>query len=133
MKKEFVPYEQACELKQLGFDEECLGYYTYRGELIRYAHFEGKLDDFQTLKNSSLGMSYNWCTAPTFSQAFRWFREKYNLDGFVQGRGYERKKYYINTINGTWNPLEPTFNSPEEAELACLNKLIEIVKTKQNE
>ena len=28
MKKEFVPYEQALELKQLGFDEKCFAKYT---------------------------------------------------------------------------------------------------------
>ena len=27
MNKEFIPYEQALELKELGFDEECFGYY----------------------------------------------------------------------------------------------------------
>jgi hypothetical protein len=27
MNKEFVPYEQALQLKELGFDEPCLGYY----------------------------------------------------------------------------------------------------------
>ena len=26
MEKEFVPYEQALELKELGFDEPCLAY-----------------------------------------------------------------------------------------------------------
>ena len=28
MKKEFIPYKQALLLKELGFDEPCLGYYT---------------------------------------------------------------------------------------------------------
>ena len=27
MNKEFIPYEQALELKELGFDEPCLGCY----------------------------------------------------------------------------------------------------------
>jgi hypothetical protein len=118
MEKEFVPYEQACELKQLGFDEPCFTWYwddigLYNG--LEFGNHNKKL---------------NIVSAPTFSQAFRFFREKYNLDGFVQGRGYERKKYYINTINGTWNPLECTFNSPEEAEFRCMKKLIELVKNK---
>jgi hypothetical protein len=126
IEKEFVPYEQACELKQLGFDEECLGYYTYRGELIRYAHFEGKLDDFQTLKNSSLGMSYNWCTAPTFSQAFRWFREKHGP--FLLS---DYGKFPHITIIQNLMFQNPNITH-EEAEIACLNNLIEIVKNKQS-
>jgi hypothetical protein len=27
MNKEFIPYEQALALKELGFDEPCLGFY----------------------------------------------------------------------------------------------------------
>jgi hypothetical protein len=127
MKKDFVTYEQARELKQLGFDEECLGYYTYRGELVRYAHFEGKLDDFQTLKNSSLSMSYNWCTAPTFSQAFRWFRDEYALNSYIRPKSLLRvnKTYQFNiddNLEDTW------YDRYEEAELECLKKLIGIIK-----
>ena len=33
MNKEFIPYEQALELKELGFDEECFKYYTEMGTL----------------------------------------------------------------------------------------------------
>ncbi len=28
MNKEFIPYEQALALKELGFDEPCFGYYV---------------------------------------------------------------------------------------------------------
>ena len=31
MKREFVPYEQALELKELGFDEPCLSFYDCKG------------------------------------------------------------------------------------------------------
>ena len=27
MKKEFIPYKYALELKELGFDEQCIAYY----------------------------------------------------------------------------------------------------------
>ena len=30
MEKEFIPYEQALVLKELGFDKECFGYYHYK-------------------------------------------------------------------------------------------------------
>ena len=32
MKTEFIPYEQALELKELGFDEPCFGRYDGRDE-----------------------------------------------------------------------------------------------------
>jgi hypothetical protein len=131
--KDFVFHEEALELKKLGFDEPCFGFYTYKRELRRYTNFDGELNDFQTLKNSSITMGDGWCTAPTFSQSFRFFREKHDLqywmrDGgylgkcFIKITGYKHDKIYISSSE----PMEY-----EEAELACLRKLIEIAKQKQ--
>ena len=68
------------------------------------------------------------CSAPTFSQAFRWFREKYELYSFVfkfdEGFGYETYKEGITQTN-------ESFDTYEEAEHGCLEKLIEIVKEKK--
>ncbi len=136
MKTEFIPYEQSLELKELGFDEECFGFYTHKGELRRYTNFDGELNDFQTLKNSSITMGDNWCAAPTFSQAFRWFREKYVLDSMVQptySTKYQFRVFNVEIkckvqIYGDYMVKE--FDTYEEAELACLIKLIEIVKKK---
>ena len=101
MNNEFVPYEQAVELKELGFDKPC---FAYRAEgadvMIKY------------IPNCVI-------SAPTFSQAFRFFREKYNL--FISIVHYDNG-YSINDLR--------RFETYEEAELACLKKLIEIVKKK---
>jgi hypothetical protein len=124
MKKEFVPYEQALELKKLGFNEECLSYYTYP---------EGKFSNvlsFNSYKNTALKTS-----SPTFSQAFRWFREKYNLIPDIQY--YGNWNFEIFRIGEFAEPMDDvnvdyTFKGGtyEEAELECLKKLIEIVKNK---
>lgn len=50
--KEFIPYQEALALKELGFDEPCFGFYTYKGEIRRYTNFDGELNEFQNLKNS---------------------------------------------------------------------------------
>ena len=39
MEKEFVPYELAVKLKELGFDEECFGYYTELDHHQQVLHF----------------------------------------------------------------------------------------------
>ena len=105
MKKEFVPYELAVKLKELGFDEECLSYY-----FNKQLSFGSKTSYGEVVE------------APLFQQAFRWFREKYNLhfpiavsDGFWF---FERWRIGV-------------YKTYEEAELACLTKLIEIVETKR--
>jgi hypothetical protein len=132
--KDFIPYEQALELKELGFDEECFGFYTHKGELRRYTNFDGELNDFQTLKNSSITMGDNWCAAPTYSQAFRWFREKFEIHSFIDCKwknlGWEYELVDLNKMEKISCIGNYGYKTPEEAELACLRKLIEIVKTK---
>ena len=76
----------------------------------------------------------NECKAPTFSQAFRWFREKYNIECYVNCYWNEvdssKRDYYANYNYGSdiFYSINIGFKTYEEAELECLKKLIEIVK-----
>jgi hypothetical protein len=122
MNKEFIPYEQALALKELGFNEPCIATYDEDKE-FEIQDFEQNYDTFPS----------HIIAAPLYQQAFRWFRERYNLYGFPK------------TTFGSMNPKQIVFfyywikdgeeftnikeyNTYEEAELACLKKLIEIVK-----
>jgi hypothetical protein len=132
MKDLFVSYEQALELKQLGFDEPCFGFYTNNGEIRRrrYINFDGELSDFQTLKNSRITMGDGWCTVPTYQQAFRWFREKYNLLGIV-GYCNDNSGKFMSVIDKINSDIDYDMNAKdtyEEAEDACLDRLIEIAQ-----
>ena len=76
MEKEFIPYEQALVLKELGFDEPCLAQYK------KYDVGEATLD-IGFSKNEIIMQFHKlskFCSAPTISQAFRFFREKYGYD-----------------------------------------------------
>jgi len=139
MEKEFVPYELAVKLKELGFDEPCLGFYNHQGQLILMAQEDES--SIEMYKNSyvEMGMQY---AAPLYQQAFRWFREKYMLLGFIEpANGYEDKSlfaFYIcddeqNIVDDSHSYSKDSslhFKTYEEAELACLEKLIEIVENK---
>lgn len=115
--KEFIPYEQALELKELGFDEPCFGYYDEDIYLF-------------TVREQDDVYDY-WTPAPTYSQAFRFFREKYNLPvPYIQKLTKMGEVFYVAQIIHLMSPINTV--TYEEAELACLNKLIEIVKSKQN-
>ena len=107
MEKEFIPYEQALALKELGFDEPCFSYY-YNRELSFGAR-------------TSYGEVVE---APTFSQAFIWFREKYG-DYLLYSFGVIPHFTIIQNLI-----IEDSKTTYEEAELECLKKLIEIVKNK---
>jgi hypothetical protein len=112
IEKEFVPYEQSLQLKELGFDEECFGFYTeeYK-ELVRSKYVKYPIN-----------LPTKPFLAPTFSQAFRWFREKHGP--FLLS---DYGKFPHITIIQNLMFQNPNITH-EEAELACLIKLIEIVK-----
>jgi hypothetical protein len=115
MNKEFIPYEEALELKELGFDEICM------------AGYDGDDNSLYIGYISNDGIQYNpqyYTKAPLYQQVFRWFREKHCIVFYLNMVGINLYYYVIGT--------EPflSFNTYEEAELACLRKLIEIVKNK---
>ena len=122
MEKEFIPYEQALELKELEFNETCFGWYQSN---------KLKIEKHPTASCEQTYMRKEDCFAPTFSQAFRWFREKYNIFGNICFNQISCKGYYIVFgIMGKTSDSTDYFETYEEAELECLKKLIEIVKEK---
>ena len=144
MDKEFTPYEIALALKELGFDEPCFGHWNYNNGKINYWGDEESQNEktnkwFLNSEEQFPKMNKNGCTAPTFSQAFRWFREKYNLLGNVYSNASGWCWEIHDNIGGTHRfeseysgdcEESGMFTSFEKAELACLKKLIEIVKEK---
>jgi hypothetical protein len=117
MKNEFIPYEQALALKELGFDEPCFGEYRQWDGGKPYLQLYQDLDGCST---DPADYEYTTeCIAPTYSQAFRWFREKCGLRHFIE---YDNGHY--NAV--VQSSLVHHGNNYEEAELACLKKLIEL-------
>ena len=125
MESLFCPYEQALELKELGFDEISLFYYAtaYEGNPLSHCP--------HLLLNSQLeGFENEPISAPLRQQAFRFFREKYGLHYIIckniqmDGYGY-REVILIPYMEENENTIFKTY---EEAELECLKKLIEIAK-----
>jgi hypothetical protein len=128
MIKEFVPYELALELKQLGFDEQCFSFYDSDGELYESEGYYKK--GYNVFDEEVI--------APLYQQAFRWFREKHNIDAWVQpfvsekqnGKPFlpdESYAYYI-FEDGVYVADGVNFLDSEEAEMACLKKLIDHCK-----
>ena len=121
MQKEFCSYEQALELKELGFDEPCFGYYVETKKWIPASYSQK-----ETIYPSNSDLMKEWVSAPTFSQAFKFFREKYDLDVISKPYIGKTKKYICDPVNIR---LEAK-NTYEEAENACLLELINICKKK---
>jgi hypothetical protein len=135
MDKEFIPYEQALALKELEFNRRTFAEYSTILNNKWVLTFDLS-EEGQYPKGSSA------CIAPTFSQAFRFFREKYNLNAepyttdmgsieySFQIRDLYSEKYVYDNFDGAGSTYTGTFASSEKAELECLKKLIEIVKEK---
>lgn len=116
MEKEFTLIEQSIDLHRLGFEEPCIRGWSTDGELFYHPDSDVTVDN------------------PTYSQAFRFFREKHGLytsgadTCFDEG---EREYFYHDIYDKNDIEVyssEVNYNSWEEAEKECLKKLIEIAQ-----
>lgn len=125
MEKYFVNYSQALALKELGFDEPCLGFYDdqYNKDNSFYIN-----DSFN--KNKRL----IYTPAPLKSQVFEFFRG-YKLTVVIEDY---LDDYEVKIVEWTLSDDKIThefpnrFDSWGDAESAAIDKLIEIVKGQQD-
>ena len=124
MTKEFLTYELTLKLKEVGFNEPCMGYYDCERDL-------------KLVPNKSKFLQCEYA-APLYQEVFRLFREKHNMLANVYSNGGGFCYEYSDTIGGT-HRLDSGFDGPndsgcwdryEEAEIACIIKLIETIKNK---
>ena len=120
MEKEFIPYEQVSSLIALGFNEPVI------------AHRQNGLDVCLLKQPEVL---FTDLSMILYQQAFRWFREKFNIYAIILPSYADDKvvkdRFFYEIANGRKLNQELNYhNTYEEAELACLKKLIEIVESK---
>jgi hypothetical protein len=131
MEKEFVSYEQALALKKLGFDEPCFGFYEL-GNIDIYYDTILQRQNHKFRNNTQLnfyGDLTEKISAPIFSQAFRWFREKYEYWSYIKEATKGTCRFNIEKFDENFF-TSGLFGSYDEAESACIDKLIEIIKKK---
>jgi hypothetical protein len=103
MENLFVNYEQALALRELGYISETFGFYW--------------TDTTQLVYDNAIGNhSGVHLPVPLYQQAFKWFRKPENGS--------------LNHLDFMCEFLKDDSVTYEQAELASLNKLIEIIKTK---
>lgn len=124
MKEQFVTYELALKLKNLGFNEDCFAVY-YDGVL----HEHGAMNEYLPDKTN--------CSAPLWQQAFDWFRKEHNILGFVSIDnsiiddgvfGWRIEDKNGKSVEVGLGAKNSTY---EETREVCLDGLIRIVKYKQ--
>jgi hypothetical protein len=117
MEEEFVPYELALRLKELGFDKSTFGGWCHP--------FNNHKPYLQLNQEGEYDIS-----APTFYDAFRWFRENYSWTIEIKQVTKSNWSYNLNNFPKERIYYGKLYETYEQAELACLEKLIEIVETK---
>ena len=118
-KEEFVSHGQAVALKELGFDEMCFGFYN------SISFISSKC------KNSEPWMGNEVVAVPLKSQVFRWFDENTSYQGFVtHSIKEEHFDWYIINYDDVSQGIEciEYYSSRQEAESACIDKLLELAK-----
>lgn len=128
--KDIVSFDQALELCSIGFNKSTFCHYT----------IETRQLCLSSLDEEGLYMPDKDIAAPTKSQVFRWFRENYNLRGFIGFRPNVKKfDYHIYDMSLSGEEYvkqrtmeefnkDPLVGTYEEAENACIDKLIELAK-----
>lgn len=135
MVNKFVNYEISLELKKIGFNEPCFGYYEYGNFIYEYNSYQ----EPELLLN---------CSAPLYQDVFDWFETKHKLFANIDVLIKSQYKYKIKSLdskvleidyttfnNGECKPTEmdiyigkdESFETKREAEISCILKMIELI------
>lgn len=154
--EEYVPYEESLSLKEIGFDEPCISvfrgkspYYDkmisgYESDIVRDTEFS-KNSEFDSIFVTNKSNPNWWLTRPTYRQTFKWFRDEHQLFHEIQVDQTTEPKFCFTIAKFVGNPKDLTerewcwenipndetwglYRTYEEAELACLKKMITIIK-----
>jgi hypothetical protein len=133
MEKGFVTYPLALRLKALGFDEPCFGCFDKKGKFNRCSSDYWDNSSLEIL-NNYFGKNSHYCLAPTWQTSFSFFRKGYDIDSWVQRCpnsdkyvwGLSKPKTFDIPKECDWVNL--TYETYEEAQQGCLDKLCEIIE-----
>ena len=117
MEKDIISFNQALELCIIGFNEDTLCMYEIENRQLCLC----------SIDEEGLYIPDKDLHAPTKSQVFRWFREKYELSSWIYNTNSDRYFYTI-LKDGRFVKDNEARTTYEEAENACIDKLIEIAK-----
>lgn len=136
MDNEFIPYSEARELRHLGFQEPCFAYYQGSNDEPVYGQTVGG-NFYPYTENVDIDDCDTAATAPLWQQAFDWLEKAHGLVKRVTP--YDAGNTYLIKVVVTTkeaivtpiNPLLNSFSSRREANLACLQKMIVMIKKRK--
>lgn len=132
MKKLFVDYDIALKLRELGFGDDCFGYYVGKDKEVFLLHESKELSKTDFKLTSKVAFR-----APTWEQAINWFISRFNLYietpmYIVDGGEYDGCYAFKAQIKESMDYKEVVsfeellFPTKVKAQAAALNKAIEM-------
>jgi hypothetical protein len=141
MKEQFIPYELALKLKELGF----IGLDDFGQYIVDAEHKVGQYIHPSNKHLMSIGKNVILMAAPLWQQAFDWIMNKYHLFIFADHRinsiDFNKTYWYgIKKFKKVPFGSEVTVgiidigchNSDLEAKEACLNRLIKLIENQND-
>jgi hypothetical protein len=136
MNKEFIPYEEALALKELGFNEPCFTESNHKKKCEYHEQPGGcSLPNVHCgYPNCTIDETVKSVPLPLYQQAFRWFRDRKML-GEINPIDNWDSWIYIIFLEDLMSPffvasIGNEYKTYQEAQLECLRKLITIMKYK---
>jgi len=133
MRNLFVSIQIALLMKELGFDELCFQYYWEKSDELMGLNgsYKNNTELTYSSKHNQKGLNgTKFCAMPTKQQAFKWFRDVHNIDGYPQrcGQGFAYQIYKnFGSQESESIPQKGWNYKYEECEELLLNKLISMV------
>ena len=135
MKEQFVTYEIALKLKELGFDEKCFAWFAENKE-IQIAPDVYKKWTSKPLTNLNIIKVFNidCITAPLYQQVTDWFREKHNIWIQIEMQYYDGITYTYTIIqnNGKVIKSEEEFHKYYETREQAILKALNLINNTKN-
>jgi len=139
MEEELVIPELALRMKKLDYDKPCFAYYQghYNPLTMEYSFelkFPSDINQTKSQKSMTYILGQSTILAPTWQSAFAWFREKYKIHHRIDIQDLSENLYdyeileVLDGFNDTHSGS--SFKSYQEAQTACLKKIIKIAEKK---
>ena len=129
MEDDFVTFEQATKLKELGFDWNCNHYYDASEQINECV--DSNVSNYDNFNGNCFIEGV--ISAPLLSQAQKWLRDNHNIDICIVRSGIFNKSYYYEIIiDCDFNNMIQGNSLPnisyEESLSESIDKALEILK-----